>query len=134
VLLFSSNRRGAAGGLDLFTARRSVRGGFEPAAALPGDINTRADEFDATFLSDSRTIVFSRARDIKVDQVNLFYAALRGGHYDAGTLLPLSVNVNDKDTYGPMLDWSRTDHITFSSQRHEANAGSVDLYVIRYRY
>lgn len=31
------------------------------AAPLQGDINTAADEFDATFLADGTTVVFTRA-------------------------------------------------------------------------
>jgi TolB protein len=133
LLLFSSNGRGGAGRFDLFTARRSGSEGFEPAVALPGDINTAADEFDATFLSDDATIVFARSRDLQVDTVHLFYASRQGGRYDAGTRLSERINTSDKSTYGPMLDWSSPDRITFSSQRPETNAGGMDLYVVRYR-
>ena len=62
LLLFSSNGRGGAGRMDLFTARRLSSGAFETALPLPGEINTPGDEFDATFLSDNATVVFSRAR------------------------------------------------------------------------
>src|SRR6185436_12711549 len=59
-LLFASNKPGAKH--DLFIA--AVRGdGFAPATPLPGAINTPdADEFDATFLSDGSSLVFSRSR------------------------------------------------------------------------
>jgi TolB protein len=133
LLLFSSNGRGGAGRFDLFTARRSGSEGFEPAVPLPGAINTAADEFDATFLSDNASIVFAKSRDLQVDTVHLFYASLQGGRYDAGTQLSERINTSDKSTYGPMLDWSRPDHLTFSSQRPEAHAGGADLYVVRYR-
>jgi hypothetical protein len=132
-LLFSSNGRGGAGRFDLFTARQLPHGAFGPALPLPGDVNSPADEFDATFLSDGATIVFSQAPDIQVDRIKLVYAVLRDGRYDAGTVLPRSVNADDQNTYGPMLDWSRPDRLTFSSHRTEANAGSTDLYVVRYR-
>jgi hypothetical protein len=120
--------------MDLFTARRSIRGeGYETALPVPGGLNTAADEFDATYLSDGVTIVFSQAPDLKVDTVRLLYGSLRNGRYDAGTLLPDSVNASGKNAYGPMLDWSRPDHVTFSGERPEAHAGAADLYVIRYR-
>jgi TolB protein len=133
LLLFSSNGRGGAGRFDLFTARRSGNEGFEPAVPLPGEINTAADEFDATFLSDNATIVFAQSRDLQVDTVHLFYASRQDGRYGAGARLSERINTTDKSTYGPMLDWSRPDRITFSSQRPEAHAGSADLYVVRYR-
>lgn len=128
-LLYSSDRTGGVGRQDLYVALR--RGaGFAPAAPLPGDINSEADEFDATFLSDSRTIVFSRAADLRKDRIDLFAAAPRGARYPAGTRLPQGAN-GDKDSYGPMLDWSSPGWLTFSAQR--PGSGGMDLYRVRYR-
>lgn len=129
-LLFSSDRTGGKGGHDLFSAAHRA-GKFELAQRLPGEINTVANEFDATFLSDSETIVFARAKDFRVDRVDMFVATRASIGYNAGTLLPLSINSADKDTYGPMLDWSSPDRITFASQREGARG--MDLYLIRYR-
>ena len=129
-LLFSSDRAGGAGGHDLFTAH--VRGAtFERAQQLPGTLNTQANEFAATFLADGTTLVFARAKDFRVGRVDLFVATRRKGQYDNGVLLPLQINTPDKDTYGPMLDWSNPDRITFSGQREGAR--DMDLYVVRYR-
>lgn len=128
-LLFSSDRPGGAGRQDLFVAHR--RGaGFAPAERLAGEVNTAADEFDATFLADGATLVFARAPDLQADRVDLFHASPRRDRYDAGTRLPASIN-SDRDAYGPMLDWSRRDRLLFSAQR--PGAESVDLYAIRYR-
>jgi hypothetical protein len=133
VLLFSSNGRGGTGGFDLFAARRHQNEGFESASPLPGEVNTVADEFDATFLADGATVVFARSLDLQVETVHLFHSFLQDERYDTGTMLPDSVNASDKDTYGPMLDWSCANRITFSGERHEAHTGSTDVYVIRYR-
>lgn len=129
VLLFASDGHGGAGRFDLFTAR-ARDGGFEAAQALPGAINTPADEFDATFLADGESIVFSRAPDMRNTRVDLFHAALRDGGYEAGSPLPAGVN-SDKDAYGPMLDWSRPDRLTFSTRGPDPQG--MDLYVVRYR-
>jgi hypothetical protein len=131
TLLFSSNGRGGAGKFDLFMSRRSASGALEAALQLPGEINTAADEFDATFLSDNATVVFARAPDLKKDTVSLFQAALRDERYEAGTMLPASIAPAGTDAYGPMLDWSRPDQLTFSSQLPETQ--SLDVYVVRYR-
>lgn len=133
ALLFSSNGRGGAGRFDLFSARRLANGSFAPASPLPGDINTVADEFDATFLADGITVVFARAPNLENDRIVLYVASLRDGRYDAGAVLPQVVNAPGQNTYGPMLDWSHPDQLTISSQRPEARAGSADLYVLRYR-
>lgn len=129
-LLFSSDRPGGGGRHDLYTARSKGRG-FAAAAPLPGAINTPADEFDASFLADSRTIVFARAPSMQDDRVDLFAATTHGGRYDAGMILPLAVNDPVKDSYGPMLDWSASDRLTFSGQR--GGAQSMELYRISYR-
>jgi Tol biopolymer transport system component len=129
-LLFSSDRAAGAGGHDLFVAHRRADQ-FEIAQRLEGHINTNANEFDATFLSDNTTIVFARAKDFRRDRVDLFASRQRDGRYEVGTLLPASVNTTSDDTYGPMLDWSRPDHFTFSAQR--AGGKSMDLYTVQYR-
>lgn len=129
-LLFSSDRPGGAGRHDLYTAR-SKGSGFAAAVPLPGAINTPADEFDASFLADSRALVFARAPSMKDDRIDLFAATSESGRYGAGMILPLAVNDPVKDSYGPMLDWSAPDRLTFSSQR--GGAQSMELYRITYR-
>lgn len=128
-LLFSSDRPGGAGRQDLYAAHRQGPD-FAPAAPLPGDVNTAADEFDATFLLDSASILFSRAPNLQVDRVDLFYTTPVEGRYGVGSILPQSVNDREKDSYGPMLDWSTRDRLTFSGQR--PGSRGMDLYLIRY--
>jgi hypothetical protein len=132
TLLFSSNGHTGAGRMDLFTSRLE-HGGFGAATPLPGDVNTNEDEFDATFLADGESVVFSRARDIAVDDVRLFHSALHAGGYTHGELLPASVNTPDGDTYAPMLDWSRRHSLTFTTRRPADSSHAADLYVVEYR-
>jgi hypothetical protein len=132
TLLFASDGHAGAGRMDLFTSRQ-VSGVFGAARPLPGAINTGEDEFDATFLADGRSVVFSRARDIKVDDVRLFHSAPRGGRYGAGELLPTQVNTPDSDTYAPMLDWSRRHSLTFTTRRPAGSTRAVELYVVKDR-
>ncbi len=124
-LLFSSNGRKGARRMDLFLAHATAGGRFSTATVLSGSINTEADEFDATFLADDRTIVFSRAPNLEVDTVWLYFASADGGEYDAGTRLPESVNLPDKGTYAPTLDGSQRNRFTFTR--------GGDLFVVSYR-
>jgi TolB protein len=132
TLLFSSNGRGGAGRMDLFTALRAT-GGFRAAVPLAGAINTAADEFDGTFLARNSSVIFSRANDLRVDHVDLYYASRDVHGYDGGAKLPDQVNVAGESTYAPMLDWSRRGRLTFTGKRTEANSGAADVYVVNYR-
>jgi TolB protein len=131
TLLVSSDGHVGARRMDLYVAR-VVDGHFESPRRLPGDLNSDEDEFDATFLHDSETIVFSRARDLRTDAVRLWHAREVDGRYGRGALLPMSVNTPGSDTYAPMLDWSGRHRLTFTTRR-PATAASVDVYVVRFR-
>jgi Tol biopolymer transport system component len=132
TLLFSSDGLGGAGRMDLFTSRLADDR-FAAAAALRGGINTSQDEFDATFLADGSTVVFSRARDIATDDVRLFQSWPATSRYGYGSELPELVNTAGSDTYAPMLDWSRRDRLTFTTRRPASSTRGVDVFVVRYR-
>lgn len=128
-LMFASNRPGAKH--DLYVAQ--ARGdGFAPAQLLPGAVNTPADEFDATFLLDGSSIVFSRSTDAENDPIELYFAARGPAGYDAGTRLPASVNVAGGYTLGPSIDGKDHAVLYFSSKRPEASAGKLDVYRVHY--
>ena len=86
TLLFSSDGHAGAGRMDLFTARRSGKR-FGDVRALPGAVNTDADEFDATYLADGRTVIFSRSPDLETIDVRLYCAQWIRGTYGAGHVL-----------------------------------------------
>ncbi len=130
TLLFSSDRAGGAGGHDLYSAAM-IGGVARPARPLPGDLNTAAQEFDATFLGDGRTVVFARAQDFGSAPVRQFIAYARGGRYDAGLALPSPLNEASGDSYGAMLDGSQPGTLTYSARR--ADGAGLDLYRIRYQ-
>lgn len=132
TLLFSSDGRGGAGRMDLFTSRL-LGGGFAQAEPLPGDINSEEEEFDATFLADGRSLVFSRSRNLQTDDVRLFFSAPANRLYGHGVPLPDIVNTADSDTYAPMLDWSAPHSLTFTTRRPANSTRGVDVYVVKYR-
>jgi TolB protein len=132
TLLFSSNGHGGAGRMDLFTAveRRSRFGTPKP---LPGLLNTSADEFDATFLRDGVSVIFTRAEDLAKDPVALYYGARIDGLYTRGNRLFDEINTPNSDTYAPMLDWSDPNYITFTTRRPADSARGPDLYRVEAR-
>jgi Tol biopolymer transport system component len=132
TLLLASDGFAGAGRMDLFVSR-VLDGVFSKAVGVPGDLNTAADEFDATFLPDGRSIVFARAANIEVDDVYVFLSVERQGRYSRGEKLPEQVNTAGSDTYAPMLDWSRSHSLTFSTKRPADSTRAADLYVVKYR-
>jgi len=132
TLLFSSNGHGGAGRMDLFTAV-DRRGRFENIKPLPGLLNTSADEFDATFLRDGVSIIFTRADDLTKDPVALYYGARIDGLYTRGNRLFDEINTPKSDTYAPMLDWSDPNYITFTTRRPADNLRGADLYRVEAR-
>jgi len=132
TLLFSSNGHGGAGRMDLFTAV-DRRGRFENTKLLPGLVNTPADEFDATFLRDGVSIIFTRADDLTKDPVALYYGARIDGLYTRGNRLMDEINTPKSDTYAPMLDWSDPNYITFATRRPADSLRGADLYRVEAR-
>ena len=132
TLLFSSNGHGGAGRMDLFTARQS-HGRFTNVQALRGAIDTPADEFDATFLRDGVTIVFTRSDNLENDPVALWISSRIDGAYEHGTRLADEINTPDSNTYAPMLDWSDPDNVTFATRRPADSPRGADLYRTRMR-
>ena len=129
MLMFASNRPHEKH--DLYIAH-VVGAGFTRAELLPGAVNTPDnDEFDATFLPDGQSIVFSRSHDADNDPISLFVAHRGATGYDAGTALPASVNVAGGYTLGPSVDLHDPSILYFSGKRPEAGAGKLDIYRIK---
>ena len=103
--------------MDLFVATQRADAIRGRDARLPGEINTADDEFDATFLDDGATVVFTRAPDLRKDDVRLFQARRTRTGYDRGDAAARRVNTPDGDAYAPMLDWSRKSRLTFTTRR-----------------
>jgi TolB protein len=129
-LLFSSNRAGGAGGHDLYVAK-ATKEGFNLATRVAGQLNTPANEFDATFLADDRTIVFARVPDFSDGRIDLFVSRSAARGYEVGATLPSPVNDGVHNSYGAMIDWSTPDRLLFSARRNDAQG--MDLYTVRYR-
>jgi Tol biopolymer transport system component len=132
TLLFSSDGHGGAGRMDLFTAK-SHEGRFAAVEALPGAVNTPADEFDATFLSDGISLVYTRAENLEKDPVALYYSSRVTGRYTAGNRLFEEINTPNSDTYAPMLDWSDPNYLVFTTRRPADSQDGADLYRVEVR-
>lgn len=128
-LLFASNSLGGAGRHDLFVARWDGKAFVDPRPA-PG-INTEADEFDAAWLGDGRSIVFARSADVENAPIRLWLAQCDGKHYVDAQPLTLSFNTEDGYTLGPVLDWNKPTELLVSGMAKAPKAGKMDIYRMR---
>lgn len=125
-LLFASDGHGGKGGHDLFVARWDGKAFVDPQP-VPG-VNTKADEFDAAWLGDGRTLVYARSQDPATKPVRLFVAHCDGTRYDDAGPLKLSFNTEDATTLGPALDWNKPGELLVSGAAKAPRAGKMDLY------
>ncbi|WP_386262726.1 TolB family protein [Xanthomonas translucens] len=123
-LLFASDGRGGAGGMDLFVARLQGQV-FGQLQALDG-INSGDDETDAAWLGDGRALVFARAR--KAQGTQLLLAQCAGGHYVQAQPLALSFNRADGDTRGAVVDASKPTELLVVGSARAPKAGKLDVY------
>jgi TolB protein len=131
TLLFASDGRGGSGMHDLFECR-NVGGKWQPAEPLRGAVNSADEDFDATFLHDGTTIVFTR-RTRDQDGADLYVAFGRHGVYDTVLRLPASMNAAGQWNLGPSIDLRLPGVLYVSSHREECSVGRLDILAIPYK-
>lgn len=129
-LLFASDGRGGRGKHDLFIARRS--GDRWVDASSVDALNSTEEDFDAAFLDDGRSIVFSRG-DLN-GRVFLYVSRHSEGTLQPPVRLDESINstLPDTWTFGPSTSPHDPGALYFTSQ-HTEQRGRADIYRIEYR-
>jgi TolB protein len=126
-LLFATDGRGGKGRHDLFVARRQGSLWVEPK---PVDaLNSAEEDFDATFLPDGRSIVFSRG-DLQ-GTVALYLSRHANGALQAPVRMDDTVNSTEPGawTFGPSVSPHDPGALYVTSQRAEKR-GRADIYRI----
>lgn len=123
-LLFASNGHGGAGGMDLFVAHWNGQAFIAPVALV--DINSAADELDAAWLADGRTLVWARGTTDGPSQ--LLVAACKDGHFAQGQALPLSFNGPQERTFGAVVDAAKPGELLVTGSARAPRAGQLDIY------
>jgi Tol biopolymer transport system component len=130
-LLFASDGRGGLGLHDLFISERTDDG-WSDARALPAPLNSKDDDFDATWLHDGTTLVFSRKPGAS-EEMQL-YASRRtdSGTWSEPERLPAAVNIPGGWSLGPSIRRDEPGILYFTSHREGTSQGRLDIYRIRY--
>jgi TolB protein len=130
-LMFASDGHGGRGKHDLFIAHRRGDGWSEIENLA--ELNTLEEDFDATFLHDGFSVVYTSGT-FEGDEVALYFAAFRDGHYAPRERLPVAVNSQKQGawTLGPSISADEPGVLYFTSE-HEGGRGRADIYRIQYQ-
>jgi len=122
-LMFSSDRPGGTGGLDLWQA--AVQGeGFGAVAPVPG-VNTPGDEIDGAWLEGGRGLLLTRA-DAQGSQV--WTARCVQGRYEVEGAWRSPLNIAGGSTRRALPDPSKPSEMLVSGSAPAPRAGLQDLY------
>lgn len=128
-LLFATDGRGGKGKHDLFIASREGDRWVDPKNVEV--LNSPEEDFDAAFLMDDRSIVYSRGEfDGKIE---LYLSLFEDGNLQPGVRLDATVNASAADawTFGPSISPHDPGALYFTSSREE-HRGRADIYRIEY--
>ncbi|MCL1635047.1 TolB-like protein [Luteimonas sp. SX5] len=128
-LLFASDGFGGAGRHDLLVAHWDGKAFVDPQP-VPG-VNTAADEFDAAWVGDGKTIVYAQSDDVEKQPIRLLVAHCDGKAYAGSAPWTLSFNTADGYTLGPVLDADKPGEMLVSGSAKAPKAGGMDIYRVR---
>jgi outer membrane protein OmpA-like peptidoglycan-associated protein/tetratricopeptide (TPR) repeat protein len=129
TVYFSSERRGGAGGLDLYKAELQPNGAWGNVVNLGGVINTKEDEESPLISEDGKTLYFSSKGHTGFGKYDIFKSTYDGTNWGAPENMGLPFNSAGDDIY--MTINANETHGYFSSSR-AGGYGDMDIYEITY--
>ncbi|MBA4317371.1 MAG: hypothetical protein C0412_03125 [Flavobacterium sp.] len=129
MFLYCTDGAGGSGKHDVFICD-VVEGKLVNRKNL-AELNSAEDDFDPSFLHDSKTIIFSRKTSDK-DEVLLFVSFLADGRYTIPEMLGTNINAFESWNFGSAIDPSNKKLLYYTSHHPDNNKGRVDIYSIEY--
>lgn len=125
--VFSSDRAGGYGGLDLYLCQRLPDGNWSEAMNLGPQVNTNYDE-DAPFVDTStNTLYFSSRGHNSIGGYDVFKSVIEQGQWMQVENLGLPVNSPADDIY---FIWSKDKSRAYLSSDRAGGAGDSDIYSV----
>jgi hypothetical protein len=131
-LMFASDGHGGRGKHDLFIAHRNGNE-WDRSENLEA-LNTPDEDFDATFLHDGASVVYTSG-NFDNDDVALYVAQFRDRKFQPRERLPTTVNSQKQGawTLGPSISLHEPGVLYFTSERADGR-GRADIYSIEYKW
>ncbi len=124
-IIFSSNRPGGAGGVDLYIAGSDGAGGYSAPVNLGAAINTSGDEFSPFIAPDGRTLFFASTGHQGFGGADL-YMSQRDARGEWGTPVNLGDRINTSSNELFFFGVGR-ERCLFASDR-PGGKGGLDIY------
>ena len=129
-LLFCTDGRGGIGKHDIFMSTMK-KGKWQQPVNLGESVNSPLDDFDPTFLSDGKTIVFASER-AGAEAVDLYVSEWKTNKYLTPTVLDSTINSKEYWDFGCSTNPQEKNVLYFNSHKPENGIGKVDVYKIKY--
>ncbi len=132
TLIFSSDRPGGFGGLDLYVSKKQGDGSWSDPVNMGPEINTAFNE-DRPFISeDGKKLYFCSQGHYNMGGFDLFVSSkLQNGHWKKPENLGYPLNTPDDDTFFMPVNNGKNGYI--SAFRQEKGFGKEDIYYITFK-
>jgi len=126
-MVFSSDRPGGLGNLDLYISKQDAKGKWSKPVNIGSDLNTQYDE-DSPFLShDGNTLFFSSAGHSSMGGYDIFKSTNVNGRWSKPENMGYPVNTTDNDIF--YVESGDGAHGYYASVRGDG-FGETDLYIV----
>lgn len=132
MMIFSSDRPGGMGGLDLYISYKDAGGQWGQPVNLGPEINTPFNEDRAFLVNDGRRLFFSSQGHFNMGGFDLFRAdKMENDKWSKPENLGYPLNTSDDDIFFMPLDEGQTGYI--SVFREGKGYGKEDIYLIKFK-
>lgn len=131
ILLFTSDRPGGYGGLDIYYVRKIPNGEWGVPVNLGPKINTEFDEETPMLHPGGRTLYFSSEGHNSMGGFDIFYSSiLPDSTFTDPINMGYPINTPDDDIF--FVPTASTNKAYMASSRFDSNIGGIDIYQVEY--
>jgi len=127
IIIFSSDRPGGLGGLDLWISRKLPDGNWGVPVNLGPEVNTKLDECYAQFNYDQASIRFASQGHVNIGGYDLFESTFSDDYTTWSTPLNLGYPINT--THDDLtIQFLQNNRLAYKSDYRDDSYGMADLY------